>query len=536
MTEPAQSRTCRDVRGALTLACAALPALAAACGAAEGGPADDLDVEMSRNRMDAAERTTCWIRTDGTLQCHGALLRGVSDPADGAFVKVAVGGDVTCGLREDGVTCFVGWIGCGAAPCWLGGAQYDRGPGGDVRLALPGRYRDLDLEPDGHTLWVIDGDGALSRHRLSWHVKEIIDGDPVELPAETAGTREASAAVRIAVTSFQACTLDARGAVRCWQIANPIGYYAPAGRFLDLAAGANHLCALPDGNRPVHCWGLDESGQSADVAGPFSSVSAGTALTCGLDLDDQAHCWGDGARVPVPGPAGPFVALAAGGSHACGLREDDTVECWGFGAGLPGLASASDVERPIFSAVDGSCVRLQNLTRFDCEMQQGYLSSLGLVKVNATAFEQIFGAVKRRNVWIAAPVQEIQEGGSTADGGATGDGTSTDALSLYAGIDPDDSEARLAAPIPPGTTLLHENPGGDTYELMTKLPPGAAPENGDWGFARYHIDGTRLPLIATSSGGYGGSTPQMTCLECHEIGGRRERTDLLWGIPRSAMP
>ena len=113
------------------------------------------------------------------------------------------------------------------------------------------------------------------------------------------------------------------------------------------------------------------------------------------------------------------------------------------------------------------------------------------------------------------------------------DGSSLDAAAVYAAIDPDDPSARLLAPIPAGTQLVHENPGGDRYELMTKLAAGASPENGDWEFTRHLLDGTRVSLHA-DSGGYGGPAPP-TCLDCHEMATRRDRTDLLWGIPRSAL-
>ena len=84
---------------------------------------DDAPVtRVARNRMDASERTTCWLTERGAMRCNGALLRGTTSSHDGVFVKVSVGADVACGLRKDGTaTCFVGWVGCDEGrPCSLG--------------------------------------------------------------------------------------------------------------------------------------------------------------------------------------------------------------------------------------------------------------------------------------------------------------------------------------------------------------------------------------------------------------------------------
>jgi hypothetical protein len=135
----------------------------------------------------------------------------------------------------------------------------------------------------------------------------------------------------------------------------------------------------------------------------------------------------------------------------------------------------------------------------------------------------MFGSTKQRNIWVSGGSTNLPDGGSI------------DAAAVYRAIDPDDSSARLLAPIPVGTHLVHENPGGDRYELMTKLADGASPENGDWEFTRHLLDGTRVSLQAGSGSGYGGPAPP-TCLDCHEMAERRDRTNLLWGIPRSALP
>jgi hypothetical protein len=491
--------------------------------------------------MDASEWTTCWIPGDGTIQCNGALLRGTSSREDGAFVKVSVGGNLACGLREDGtVRCFLGWVDCERMGCSVG-AQSLTGPGGDLRRDLPGKYLDIDVDATGWAVLAIDGRG----HVLRWNLdatttrfgsfEDALYGGgfrPSEPSDGGASDPEASRTdfVRIAGTPFQACGLAPSGKVSCWQVSDRMHRYEPPGTFVALSAGSSHLCALAtpkDGS--VVCWGGNEGGQAADVHGRFSAVSAGDNHTCALQESGEAECWGDGSTLPTSVPEGRFSAVAAGGGHRCGLRETGEVECWGFGAGLPAVGSGTDVHRPLGAALERGCTSYASdpTGRFACELERGYLSSIGFAKVNASEFAQAFPTTtdgtlgKRRNIWIAGPDADLP------DGGALG------VRAVYGAIDPDSPSERLVAPIPAGTRILHENPGGDRYELMTKLPAGTAPENGDWAFSRHLLDGTRLSLQSASA--YGGAKPP-TCLDCHEMADRRARTDLLWGIPRAAMP
>lgn len=521
-------RACTVTQGRpLALLCLALAS--AGCAGSEAS-ADDPLSGVARTRIDAGERQTCWIRAGGAIRCEGVALRGTSRREDGSFVKVSVGDDAACGLREDGsVRCFFAWLNCGAPGCSLAGTQI--GSGRDIRRDLPGRYLDIDLRGDGREVLALDTDGHVLRWDPDWMSGSLGDFDAALAaggfapPPPNGGATDPAAArtdfVRIAGNGLQSCGLSPSGQLRCWT-SDVRQLYEPPGTFAELSSGHAHLCARTvEGAGTVHCWGADEDGQAADVKGRFVEVSAGGSHTCALRESGRVTCWGDGSHVPTSPSDGTFIAVAAGGGHSCGLREGDQVECWGFGAGLPAATPSEGVEKPIGTAVADGCTSLDGSSpaRFACELAQGYLSTFEFTKVNATEFTQAFGATKQRNIWISPSESELPDSSPTAK-------------EIYGAIDPDDPEARILAAILPGTRLLHENPGGDRYELMTKLPPGAAPENGDWGFSRHLLDGTRLPL--TSDSGYGPAAP--TCLDCHEMANRRERTDLLWGIPRSAMP
>ena len=122
------------------------------------------------------------------------------------------------------------------------------------------------------------------------------------------------------------------------------------GTAAELAAGADHTCALADGQ--VTCWGRNTEGQlgtgdlkATRYAVPglrFEEISAGPAHTCGLTTAGQVYCWGkndmgqvgDGStsRRTKPTPidaSAKFTAVTVGGSHACALRSDGAAVCWG---------------------------------------------------------------------------------------------------------------------------------------------------------------------------------------------------------------
>lgn len=482
----------------------------------DSGP-EEIVTGIARNRMDASARTTCWLSEHGEMSCNGALLRGTTSAEDGAFVKVSVGGDMACGLREDGTArCFLGQVACNLDKrCRIGALT----SAAHFRSDLPGSYIDLDVEATGSAVLTLDEQGHPRRF--------FIDQSTGSIPSFVDILTESTAFVRIAGTDFQACGLQASGHVTCWENYEHAQRYEPEGRFVALAAGSSHLCVLStEKEGSIVCWGGDDAWQAANASGHFTAVSAGDSGTCALLEGGAAQCWGDGSPDPGPVPEGTFVAIASGGGHRCAMRDSGAVECWGFGAGLPAIDSSNDVAGPIGGAVGSTCLLYQPASneRFQCELEHGYLSALGFTKVNSAEFVQQFGSMKQRNIWVSGGRTDLPDGGSI------------DAAAIYTAIDPDDPSARLLAQIPVGTRILHENPGGDRYELMTKLPAGASPQNGDWEFTRYLLDGTRISLLADSSGYNGGSAPPPTCLDCHEMAERRERTNLLWGIPRSVVP
>src|SRR5262249_2064482 len=82
----------------------------------------------------------------------------------------------------------------------------------------------------------------------------------------------------------------------------------------DVAAGANHACAIVGRPGTPYCWGQDNFGQLGDNAA-LSRAYASPVLVAN-----------NGAP---PVPLTDAVELAPGSQHSCARRVDGTVVCWG---------------------------------------------------------------------------------------------------------------------------------------------------------------------------------------------------------------
>src|SRR5258706_260033 len=103
---------------------------------------------------------------------------------------------------------------------------------------------------------------------------------------------------------------------------------------------------------------------SFNVTG-FTSVSAGSAYTCGVTSAGAAYCWGyDGygqlgrgslinSSTPVAVSGGlPFTVISAGCEHSCGVTTGGAAYCWGYNSsGELGNGSPTDSSTPV--AVSG---------------------------------------------------------------------------------------------------------------------------------------------------------------------------------------
>lgn len=204
----------------------------------------------------------CWgsINDQGQLGVGDTLPRSAPTAVAGGhvFVRLAAGGEHTCGLTADG-----------SAYCWGDNSHGQLGTGQAAGSAVP-----------------VPVAGGVS-------FVEIVAGN------------------------FHTCGLSANGQAFCWGH-NAYGQVGdgsttdrsaptllPGGPYVGMGAGAWHTCAI-DGSGRAYCWGANSSGQLGDgsntgrsspvsVAGglSFVAVTSGFGHTCGLAAGGQLYCWGE---------------------------------------------------------------------------------------------------------------------------------------------------------------------------------------------------------------------------------------------------
>ncbi len=134
----------------------------------------------------------------------------------------------------------------------------------------------------------------------------------------------------------------------------PLSLPATYGPFVDIDAGAAHICALT-GTDSLWCWGDNSHGQlgtgsiSASsppvqvtgLGGPVSRFSTGAYHTCAI-VNSTVKCWGEGSdgqlgQGQYADRASPVSvvdlsdakAVSAGETHTCALTTGGAAKCWG---------------------------------------------------------------------------------------------------------------------------------------------------------------------------------------------------------------
>ena len=278
---------------------------------------------LNRGFESFAAEFDCGFRADKSMQCLDGttLYRRRLVALDGRSTK--------CGILRDG-----------RLRCWVQPPDVIGGPGGHPRKFPFGDERFTALSAGGFQC-AIRKDGALACTQ---------DGfDPDDFPLMDPMMPPAGEFTAVAVGFDDACAIGVDRELACWHESLGGGseplQAPPAGEFVSVSVGIWHACAVRVGGEVV-CWGDDADGRASPPAGTFRTVAVADYYSCGLRGDGDVRCWG--LRIDDPAtrqegrnwrlgwnqfgglwPAGPFTALSSGPWIMCGIREDATVACWG---------------------------------------------------------------------------------------------------------------------------------------------------------------------------------------------------------------
>jgi alpha-tubulin suppressor-like RCC1 family protein len=308
-------------------------------------------------------------------------------PADG-IAAVTAGREHTCALTASGI-----------AYCW-GSNQFGQlGAPSDTTCFRADQFVPCRLRPVAVT-------GGLSFQKLSAGGKITCGistaariycwgdnlrgglGDPAYRESATPIPVASSATFSdVAAGAEHACGLRTDGVLLCWgwndmgQLGNNTAGSGSATpvlvngnlRFVSVSAGDRRTCARQS-DGATFCWGVTwvSTVGIADGVRPqtvpqrvqipaapvFTSVSAGSASTCGITPDLRAFCWesnpagsiGDGTAAGSDAPravlgSSRYVSISSGGMHTCAVDDAGMAHCWGAGnsgqLGVPSTLLAS---------------------------------------------------------------------------------------------------------------------------------------------------------------------------------------------------
>jgi alpha-tubulin suppressor-like RCC1 family protein len=180
---------------------------------------------------------------------------------------------------------------------------------------------------------------------------------------------------RTAADADSVCSPPTEGVANPACILPPKQMLRPEVGFSSISAGGNFGCGIST-DQNIYCWGSNLAGQlgnGVQGTGPlpslatvknerFTTISAGAAHACALNLVGTAYCWGDDSQgqlgdhrqmnsttpIPVADTTLSFKAISAGASHTCAITQAGLAYCWGDGDdGQLGNGQGSDSDTPV---------------------------------------------------------------------------------------------------------------------------------------------------------------------------------------------
>ena len=262
----------------------------------------------------AGNAHACELKRDGTIACWGNNDEGQATAPAGVFTQVVAGDSHSCAIGSDSkVTC---WGRNGAANTLaLTDSLFANGiPGFEYPDGESGVHWKQLAPASGGAICALRGDNKVigcTRATDLWFA-----GDAYRNITH-GGNVMASCAVRASGYGYCAsgfdgahgnnfagpwqrlesglnhqCGLKANGSVECWGN-NDEGQTnnVPTGLVRALSVGWNHACAIRD-NSQLACWGSNLNGQADAPAGAYVQVAAGNTFTCAIRSDGERVCWG----------------------------------------------------------------------------------------------------------------------------------------------------------------------------------------------------------------------------------------------------
>jgi alpha-tubulin suppressor-like RCC1 family protein len=284
----------------------------------------------------AGRNFSCAVDTDGGGWCWGSNTNGQLGTGDTWNTSIPVPVEMTPGVSIVSIGCgsyhTCALDSAGRISCWGSNTYGTLGDGTQTSrntpqlLTVPSTFTHLAVGPHHNCAITDTGDlfcwGYNNSHQITHE-----DTDPVLFP-ELVGTPDSRAALAVATGYFFTCVvLDGSNNLFCkgynmnGQLGNgsnvspqptftmtvmPSGTVTAA-----VTAGYSFGCARTTAGA-VHCWGVDEQGQTGDgtpdyyhntprrvsttpVDKTFTAVRAGSNHACALDADGLIWCWGDGS-------------------------------------------------------------------------------------------------------------------------------------------------------------------------------------------------------------------------------------------------
>lgn len=178
-------------------------------------------------------------------------------------------------------------------------------------------------------------------------------------------TPPTGAFVKISAGAYHACAQRADNTYTCWGNSTSSRYAFTESRYLSIAAGSEHSCAIRTADGALSCVGLNSYMQISPLpSGTYTRVDGGDAHTCAQRADGTITCWGYSVAIAgtptttfdsfavgstnacaikgtaltcwgndqygqTTAPPGQYRSVAPGGRHTCAVRMDNTVACWG---------------------------------------------------------------------------------------------------------------------------------------------------------------------------------------------------------------